>query len=1460
MSLFVHVTQRCKDEAASAGWQEDLEKLKHKVELAQDLRGFDHFPAPYRVRKKFPRYNARLIASVHAVGEHDVACFLSILTKADSAYDQFQNNPVEFGRSHFSDLTSDEDLRRIVAERTSTLPPPPKPQPSEAEYSFLFRAAGGVNLSPGGEGIICESPAWVRKVSEAPAKDRLTEFHRALHTLSPDDNFVPLLNRPGWGVFYVRHPGLRTTVLLELLTGDAEQQLPLLRKKYAALLPGNGEVTQDLLLRHCQRAYPDFLRFGEEEWLEVQKDAVANIALSPEETKVLEGARQTTGAFPLFINGRAGSGKSTLLQYIFAEHLHRYIAQDYETHFKAPLYLTCSSDLLKHSRDVVEKLLKCNASFLSAGVPITSDLKHRATMDSAFQEFRPFLLTHLPSCMRVEKFRPSQRVDFATFRRLWLRKFEQNADALKRFGPDISWHIIRTYIKGMSAESFQDSEDYRQFDAKERLVTDETFDLVSRKVWENWYRPMCEDSGFWDDQDLARLLIEQDLIKPERPAIFCDEAQDFTRLELEIILRLTLFSNRSIAPHQISSIPLVFAGDPFQTLNPTGFRWDATKAAFVEKFVLSLDPNRRSGLDDLNYRELTYNYRSSKNIVQFSNLTQALRCRLFDLRRVSPQEPWAAESSSPPVVWFDSYDGAFWERLRKESGVTIIVPCGEGEEQEFVKKHLTKWIRLDENGVPLDVNVFSAGRAKGLEFDRVAVFGFGDYIQEDVLAPLRGVSAPMDSDKSLPVEYFVNRLYVAVSRPKRRLFIVDSAAGRQRLWEYAISQQLEEALLKQMHGGQGWVGKVGGMIDGTLGHLDTDESPNLEEEAKNIEAQGLNRRDAYLLQSAANRYRLAGLPAKAAYCRAEALFVQESYAEAGRAFLDSGHPARAIDAFWRKGRSADKMLTEAAAAKPELQTRLEVTFARFFGDGRTYTEGFSVLSRLTERVADPEEAIALSACNYWTEPAQRVADKLVELGEQQNERPDWSKLAALLDHLRLAGFRLKQTLRARVCYLAGDWVGAVSFWEAANDKTSKEYRESKARVVPYPEQLAYLKDLGKPAAVLEAFAVNPGVLLDSEAKRTVGLALLSANRLGEAMDQLAGAGALSELVDLAASAEAAGDRRLAEKTLRLCAILCVQQSQWSSLRDYLSSDAIPRATKESQKTLSTVLKTIKLSFNCLLVASLARSDSLTLLDSSEQKPFSKFLREFERSKDWVGLVSVAEMGAAIERSQRFVDAVEYYNAILASTQSDEQKRFALVRKVKSRERMEFFYRADHQQRRAEEIREEVAKLKIGHRLTPVELTVEYPELDSLNDLLLRELKNTVAPDKPEANDAKIGSIPTAEKVSSEPTAVEATTTLRPPVLGRPDTEISIGHLKLKLSRTNKRINLDHQATSKTATIRLSPTRFTGDDVTWAPGKPASTVQRCEEWGLDADFSRFENERLIVLRFADAGTEILWSAD
>ena len=1052
------------------------------------------------------------------------------------------------------------------------------------------------------------------------------------------------------------------------------------------------------------------------------------------------------------------------------------------------------------------------------------------------------------------RFSPHLRVDFSAFRKLWQKKFGSDAAARKHFGPDISWHIIRTYIKGMSSEAFQDPDDYRQFDTKERLVTDEVFEQVFRRVWDSWYRPMCEDAGYWDDQDLARLLIEEDLIKAEHPGIFCDEAQDFTRLELELILRLCLYSARSVAPQQISCIPLVFAGDPFQTLNPTGFRWEATKAAFVEKFILSLDPNRRSGMDDLNYRELSYNYRSSRNIVLFSNLTQALRCRLFDMRKVNPQEPWAVEQSSPPVVWFDSRDGSFWERLRRERGMTIIIPCGEGDELEFVQQHLKEWIPLDEKGVPLDVNVFSAGRAKGLEFDRVAVFGFGDYVPEDVLTPLRMAEASTNAKKSLSVEYFINRLYVAVSRPKRRLFIVDSIEGRRRLWEFATDQRLEEALLEQLRDGDNWEGKVGGMVDGTLAHLDTNEAPDMVQEAINIETQGLNLRDAYLLRSAGNRYRMAGVPAKAAYCIAESLFIEETFAEAGREFIGCGYPARAIDAFWRDGKSSYKSILEAAAARPDLGSRLEVLFAGFLEAPNRYSDGLSILTKLVERVEKAEEALSLASNPFWVEPTRRVAEKIVEFGVKQKDCPEWNTLSATLNKLEAAGLGVRPSLLARVCYLAGDWANAVARWESANEKSSQEYREAKARVAPYPERLTHLKELFRHDAILEAFLANQNISLDAEAKRIVGTSFSATKRFKEALEQFVAAGAIVELGQLAVAAHASNDREVVRKSIRLSAILLVQQSQWSAVRDYLMNRAFPKVPKETQKALIPAMDEYGRQFDDLLARSFARSDALTRLETAEQKPISKFLRDFEKSRFWRERLSPIELGAAIERSQRFVDAVEFYEAIGVSAQTEKEKRFALVRWVKSKERLESYHRGDKNYRRADEIRSEIERVRSRHQIGPDELAKDYPELETLTELVQRELFGDGTPDvvKPVIHEE----FEHPNKQQEVPSCPEdAKTTPTPSVLKRDDVELLVGPFKLKLSRGNQRINIEHVKTLKTATVRLTPLSFTSEDNMWNQEVASLKLRKCVEWDMEVDFAGFETGSTIVVRFPSSGVAV-----
>jgi hypothetical protein len=114
----------------------------------------------------------------------------------------------------------------------------------------------------------------------------------------------------------------------------------------------------------------------------------------------------------------------------------------------------------------------------------------------------------------------------------------------------------------------------------QKSVTEDIYKKVYDNVWQS-YQEHKKKKLLWDDQDLARYVLKNNLVKALFSAIFCDETQDFTRIELEIIYRLSIYSERKMPSNLISKIPFAFAGDELQTLNPTGFNWNALTAGYT---------------------------------------------------------------------------------------------------------------------------------------------------------------------------------------------------------------------------------------------------------------------------------------------------------------------------------------------------------------------------------------------------------------------------------------------------------------------------------------------------------------------------------------------------------------------------------------------------------------------------------------------------------------------------------------------------------------------------------------------------------------------------------------------------------------------------------------------------------------------------------------------------------------
>ena len=198
-------------------------------------------------------------------------------------------------------------------------------------------------------------------------------------------------------------------------------------------------------------------------------------------------------------------------------------------------------------------------------------------------------------------------------------------------------------------------------------------------------------------------------------------------------------------------MPFAFAGDPFQTLHPTGFRWEAVKAGFTERVLSSLHRfQTRREVPELNYRELTFNYRSTENIVRLCNSIQAVRTAAFGLTTLRPQSTWRVEDSSPMPVYFRPKDVSLNEAIREQKDLLIIVPCEEGDEADYVSKDALLRDVVARSGSGTPQNVLSPARSKGLEFNRVLLYGFGRRDEATTLA--RALLIRLNARRSIAIK------------------------------------------------------------------------------------------------------------------------------------------------------------------------------------------------------------------------------------------------------------------------------------------------------------------------------------------------------------------------------------------------------------------------------------------------------------------------------------------------------------------------------------------------------------------------------------------------------------------------------------------------------------------------------------------------------------------------------------
>lgn len=1118
MNNFIFTTHRYDAEAKLYSASDEVQKVREKMEATPDYEPdqYNRFPGNY-FKVKFNNFRLIFTRKEEKINDQNVRIYvaLRVLKRGDKEYDKFQytcTSPNERDKiTGKLKLNWDDYINKVKEDLSKPAATCPKPNLSEAENNFISTQ---LNINHDLFDVtIYETKTWIQDVQEV----EFTDFSNAASTI---ENYIleHLDSKNGWHTIEFKQKAImifhgnkgQTWVLDHILGRREDGNYDDYKKKKAPV--------------DFQRGYPfDFL--GDKDvWRLMEQDRKSNMVLSQQQVDIVSGDIQ----FPLFLTGRAGSGKSTILQYLFAEIILRYLntSKLFDGGLKLPVYLSYSSNLITDAKNLCKTLFEKNNVYQKQlrenGITYKDDIK--PLMEDMFFVFNDLLRKCIDSSADGKSFKlfpPDRYISFPLFSTRWNKKFGKIREAARKYGPTISWHVIRTYIKGWNShKKYMTPEEYATIGEKNQTVSIETFRLVYKEVWEKWYSQMDRD---WDDQDIVRYCLENDLVDDRYSAIFCDESQDFTRIEIDFILKLSSFSNRSLQHvNEIKKLPFVFAGDEFQTLNPTGFSWASLSSYFTESLCKS------TGLDQIPIPdpiELSENFRSTRQVVKLANRVQLLRASRFG-EYSKPQTPHFSEDGNS-VYCVSPANKFIFDRL-KEKHVILIVPAADGESiEDYINNTPLRDQIQFENGVPQDITILNPTQAKGLEYPNVAVYGFNCNDRNSQLKLtnlLEWFKNPTeDAISDIELRYQISNAYVAVTRAGSNLYILDDFNGNS-FWAFAFNhddpemeariKQLQDLMFRKLSNSQqehwmtcetsstgerlsdeerlkrnlGWIDNMPEGVDITdenLTYLRSEEHKNdLENRAEALH-------DPKLMRQAACIHKSAGNKKDEARCKAKAFNFEEDYLQAAKWFKAAEDYDSAVKNYWiQLSLHPDKSIISQIAKLSDHSQNIKVRLCVMSENPSVRNLKLAIDDTLNALNASKTEHATIGAwqfvLNYMLQKIQPkkndgtrdipvIAEKRHQLSEYDIDL-DVSKLASLAFHI-------------------GSHGQAIALWEEM-DKTNRpaEYFHAKLRTLKYPATIEFYEGTGDKdwkEQLIQEYRKKPNMKLEVTQKSVIASVIKS---------------------------------------------------------------------------------------------------------------------------------------------------------------------------------------------------------------------------------------------------------------------------------------------------------------------------------------------------------------------------------
>lgn len=418
---------------------------------------------------------------------------------------------------------------------------------------------------------------------------------------------------------------------------------------------------------------------------------------------------------PLIVVGGAGSGKTALT-------LEKLKHAEGEV-----LYVTHSAFLAQSARDLY----------------YANGFEHPA-QDAVFLSYREFV-----ESIKVPAGREAGWRDFAA----WFARMRQSFKGLDA-------HQVFEEIRGViaaSAAGILSRQEYQALGVRQSIFVAEQRDALY-DIFEK-YRGWLAESGLFDLN-----LIAVDWSRHAQPRydfVVIDEVQDITAAQLALVLKTLKRPGH-----------FLLCGDSNQVVHPNFFSWSQVKSLFWQDAQLA----ERQEL-----RVLSANFRNGREATRVANQLLKIKQRRFgSIDRESNFLVQAVGADEGQVALLADKDAIKKEldgQIRQSTQFAVLVM--RDEDKAAARQHFS---------TPL---LFSIHEAKGLEYQNIVLYRFvsdhraqfaeiADGVdKQDLLVDNLDYRRAKDkTDKSSEAyKFYVNALYVALTRAVHNLYLIESDTG-----------------------------------------------------------------------------------------------------------------------------------------------------------------------------------------------------------------------------------------------------------------------------------------------------------------------------------------------------------------------------------------------------------------------------------------------------------------------------------------------------------------------------------------------------------------------------------------------------------------------------------------------------------------------------------------------------------